>query len=342
MISIIVPVYNAQRYLGECLDSLSGQTLRDIEILCVDDGSTDDSASILEKHALGDGRIVVLTQPNSGVSAARNHGIERARGQWLMFVDSDDLIDPDTCERALGRALEHGADVVLWSYMREFDDGRRSPRPLMRGDRKFCGEDLRRLHRKMAGPVGRELRNPALLHSWGTVWGKLYSRRVVSTTRFTDTRIVGSAEDALFNLELFDRASMAYYIDRAMYHYRKSEASLTRGYNGGLNEGWERLYRLMSDLIVARNLGDDFHSALEGRVALGLIGQGLNECRSPGSAAEKRAAIGRIISTKRYRAAIDRLPFEHFPPHWRLFFRAARNGNAALLLSLLRLIGRLK
>ena len=93
MISIIVPVYNAAPYLPQCLDSLVNQTYRDIEIICVNDGSTDNSLDILKAYAERDSRILVIHQENQGLSDARNKGLKNARGEWVMFVDSDDWID---------------------------------------------------------------------------------------------------------------------------------------------------------------------------------------------------------------------------------------------------------
>ncbi len=341
MISIIIPVYNAERWLGRCLESLSEQTLRDVEIICVNDGSTDGSARILGEYARRDPRIAVLSWANAGMSAARNRGMEAARGEWIMLADADDWIDPDTCERALEAATLHSADVVLWAYMREREDGRQIPRSLVVGDREFSGEDVRRLHRKMVGPVGDELRDPTLLHSWGTAWGKLYNRREIAHTRFIDTRIVGT-EDALFNIEVFGRVKRAFYIDRPMYHYRTHGTSSTGGYNANLVRGWERLYSMVSDIITSGNLGDDFNAALDNRIALSLVGYGLNECRSTRNRAGKIAALKEIISTERYRRAISSLPLVHLPIHWKIFFGAAKRGNAALVLVLLRIIEKLR
>lgn len=342
MISIVVPVYNAANYLKRCLESLSGQTFGEIEIVCVDDGSTDGSAEILEDHARGERRLRIITQENRGISAARNRGIGESRGEWLMFVDADDWVDAETCETAIKAAAGHGADVALWPYMREFDNGKRSPRFLLDRDACFEGEPLRLLHRKIVGPLGEELGNPESLHSWGTVWGKLYSREAVGQTPFTDTRLIGSAEDVLFNVGVFARVAKAVYINRPMYHYRKHADSFTGGYNEKLYDRWYRLYDLMQDVIVANGLAADFHTALSNRIALGVIGLGLNECRSPRNAAGKIKAIKRIVSAPRYRRAIEALPLGCFPVHWRLFFRAAGNRKATLLYVLLRIMRLLK
>lgn len=119
MINIIVPVYNTATYLPQCLDSLVNQTYRDIEIICVNDGSTDNSPDILKAYAERDSRILVIHQENLGLSGARNKGLESARGEWVMFVDSDDWIGTDCCKTLLSHT-DKQTDVCLFSYIREF------------------------------------------------------------------------------------------------------------------------------------------------------------------------------------------------------------------------------
>ena len=98
-ISVIVPVYNTESYLKKCIENIINQTFRNIEIILVDDGSTDTSAEILADYALRDNRIIVIHQENQGLSAARNAGMRSAKGEYIMFVDSDDWIDVNTCEK---------------------------------------------------------------------------------------------------------------------------------------------------------------------------------------------------------------------------------------------------
>ena len=117
-ISIIVPVYNAEKYLRECLDSLTAQTFSDIEILCINDGSTDSSLSILEEYAQKDGRIKVFSQENQGPSVARNLGLENAQGDYITFVDSDDWVSGEMCEKTYKKAVSTNADAVLFSHYR--------------------------------------------------------------------------------------------------------------------------------------------------------------------------------------------------------------------------------
>jgi glycosyltransferase involved in cell wall biosynthesis len=112
-ISIVIPVYNVEKYLAECLDSVLAQTLTDIEIICVNDGSPDRSAEILDEYARKDSRIVAVHQPNGGVSAARNAALDRVRGSYILFVDSDDTIHPQLCEKVYQAATRDDADLVF-------------------------------------------------------------------------------------------------------------------------------------------------------------------------------------------------------------------------------------
>ena len=117
-VSVIIPVYNVERYLRQCLDSVVNQTLRDIEVICVDDGSTDASPAILASYAARDSRLVVLSQSCSGAGAARNLGMSRARGRYIGFVDSDDFLAPDMLELRFACAEETHADIVISGFCR--------------------------------------------------------------------------------------------------------------------------------------------------------------------------------------------------------------------------------
>ena len=111
-VSVIVPVYNMEKYLRPCLDSICEQTLINIEILCINDGATDDSFKILTDYAKKDSRISIINQKNSGVAAARNHGIEVAQGEYLIFMDADDWYPAtDVLEVLYNCAIEHGVRI---------------------------------------------------------------------------------------------------------------------------------------------------------------------------------------------------------------------------------------
>ncbi len=116
-ISVIVPVYNVEKYLKECLDSIINQTLSDIEIICVNDGSTDNSLKILEEYALKDKRIKIINKENGGLSSARNAGLDVAKGKYLHFVDSDDYLDLKCYEKLYNKIIEFDADFCQFGYL---------------------------------------------------------------------------------------------------------------------------------------------------------------------------------------------------------------------------------
>ena len=117
-VSIIIPVYNCERYLKKCLDSLLKQTLKDIEIICINDGSTDNSIKILQKYADKDARILIIDQENKGVSAARNAGVEKAAGEFIGFVDSDDWVNLTFYEKLYNAAQKYDADIAVGGITR--------------------------------------------------------------------------------------------------------------------------------------------------------------------------------------------------------------------------------
>lgn len=115
-ISVIVPIYNVEPYLRECLDSIVNQTLRELEIICVNDGSTDGSAAILDEYAAKDNRVQIVTKENGGLNTARNAGLDRVTGEYFVIVDSDDWLDLTAFEKMYARAKESGADLTKCSY----------------------------------------------------------------------------------------------------------------------------------------------------------------------------------------------------------------------------------
>lgn len=160
-ISIIVPVFNAEKYLSECLNSLTNQTLKDIEIICVDDGSTDGSLSILEEFCNKDERVKIVHQENSGVSVARNNGIAKAQGEFVGFVDSDDWVDTDFFEKLYNVSQKFGAEVVAGDFL--WHKGN-SQKPKMKyKDEKFYTE------------APEKVKN-AFVPKFNYIWNKIYKR----------------------------------------------------------------------------------------------------------------------------------------------------------------------
>lgn len=325
MISIVVPVYNAAAYLSQCLDSLINQTYRDIEIVCVDDGSTDESPLILADYAKRDGRVCVIWQENQGIAAARNRALSVMGGEWVLFVDSDDWVDEKTCEMALREMSDNHVDMVLWPYIREYN-GTSSPKIFAPESRLWNGADLRR---RVMGPVGEDLKTPDTMDAWGTVWGKLYRAELIRMNHllFEDTRKIGSAEDVLFNLDYLKYACSAQYIPQPLYHYRKvSGNSYTFRYQRDLDVKWSALYAKLQERVDENGDSNaELAQALSNRISLGIIGLGLNELFSDESFITHYKRINHLLHRDLYRKSIVCLPLSYFPFHWKLFFGCAKH-----------------
>lgn len=345
VISIVIPVYNAAKYLRKCLDSVKGQSYPEIEVICVDDESIDDSWDILESYASKDMRFKVFRKKNEGVSAARNYGLEKATGEYLMFVDSDDWIEKQTCELAIDAIEKYNADVVMWSYIRELSRESR-PKVIMEQNRIFDGQEVQKeLHRRMYGVLGNELKNPENADALCTVWGKLYCRDMIleNQIQFFDIRKIGTYEDGLFNLNVFRYVDRAVFINQYLYHYRRdNEQSITSAYHRGMKEKRNILFDYLEQSIIDECLNDEYVRALNNRIVLSLIDLGINEMNCQNTWIEKIKEIKNIILSERYRVAIEMLEYEYLPIHWKVFFKFAEARCAIGVFGLLWTIQKIR
>lgn len=347
LVSVIVPVYNMERYLGRCLDSLFGQTLKDIEIIAVNDGSRDGSLALLREAASRDGRLKVLDQPNAGVSAARNAGLAEAGGAFIGFVDPDDWADPGMFEALYRTAVADRADIVMCSYVREFGDHAKE-KDFGLADRTVYRDEAvaERVLRRLVGPVGDEKGSPELLDAWGTVWNKLYRAELIRETEaeFTDLKRIGSNEDTLFNLQVVQAARSFVFLHTPYYHYwRVNAESLTSGFNPRLTRQFLQLFGLMEQFLAEHRLDGIYREALENRIALSVLGLGLN-ILSAGeslSLAEKRSRLQELLREERFRSALARFQPEGSPV-WRVFYWCAKLRFTAGLYALLAAANRMR
>lgn len=326
LVSIIIPVYNAEKYLNVCLDSVLSQTYRNIEIICINDGSSDNSLSMLREYEEKDSRVKVIDKMNSGVSAARNDGIRAAHGSWIAFVDADDWIDVETIEKAVLKANNTGAVVVMWAYTSEREN-KSSVKCVFTRDMVFCKEEIReKIHRRFVGLINEELSHPELSDSLCTVWGKLYKASLINKISFTDLDEIGTYEDGLFNLEAFGCVFSAAYISKPLYHYRRTNAeSQTKPYNPKLARQWETLFDRMRNYISYNKLGEDYSLALNNRISMSILGLTLNIIKSNYKTIVKVKMIKELLSRDLYRNALSTLQFRWFPIHWKLYYFFAKH-----------------
>lgn len=344
-ISIIIPVYNSEQYLENCLNSIIAQTYKQLEIICVDDDSTDDSLVILEKYAAIDDRIKVIHKKNEGVSIARNTGLDNANGDFVLFVDSDDWIENTTCEIALQNLVEQNTDLVLWSYIRE-RKGESKKKEIFDTDLVFNEKEVQiKLHRRMIGVIDEELAHPENADALCTVWGKLYKRSIISryNIKFYDIREIGTYEDGLFNLVYLQYVKRAIFLNKYLYHYRRTnDISITESYDEKLVQKWDKLFELMNQYITQMELPVEYIEALNNRISLSLIPLGINEMTKKCSFKDKIKGIKQIICKKEYLVAINSLKIQYMPIHWKAFFKAGQRQNAFVIFILLFLIQKIR
>lgn len=222
LISIIVPVYNVEPYLARCLDSLIGQTLESIEIICVDDGSTDGSSDILAAYSRQDGRIKVKRQINKGVSQARNVALELARGDYLVFVDPDDWLEPQACQTAI--SILQGdleLDYLCWNSYFRYDNSE--------GKKPLTDEidTLKAIYDvKTRGKI--EATVQVKLNTAANVCHKVLKRELIDKYQITFPQAV-VGEDGGFWHKYVGGAKFGYYLDEKLYnYYRGRPESCTR------------------------------------------------------------------------------------------------------------------
>lgn len=239
-LSIIIPVYNVSSYLDECLESLSAQTFRDFEALCVDDGSTDGCDTILQKFAARDPRFKVFTQENKGVSAARNLALDNAAGEWIGFLDADDAVEPDWFERMMRHAVD-GIDIV-------------------HAHSSYCLGKTKQLRDGNSRTF--------LMDGWS--WLNLVRREALKSIRFnTGMRI---KEDGIFFAELAMKTDRIAWVNEKGYNYRPREGSALNRYVR--DEDCKAFYEALKTLNLSRG---DFAQAAGFDLILWVKGRNWNE-----------------------------------------------------------------
>jgi len=205
-ISVILPVYNVEAYLEECLDSIVSQDLHDIEIICVNDGSTDSSLSILEQYAAKDERIIIINQQNSGVSCARNNGLKRARGEYIFIPDSDDyLLTSDAFSLLYTTASQYDLDIVSFDFCTVGGE-----------ETEYCAK-----HKTGITDGKQFLQNR---ETYVMVWCKFYKRAYLESIHFSYCSIIHEDDEAL--PRLYVNAERVLHLHKTLYAYRQRPNSL--------------------------------------------------------------------------------------------------------------------
>lgn len=270
LISVIIPVYNTERYLKECLDSVLAQTFQDIEVICVDDGSTDDSLAVLRDYEKRDTRVRVIAKENGGVVSARKAGIEQASGEYLTFVDSDDYVAQNMAERMVENIGE--ADLISFDIYRQYANEKLTEFCSFYEGKIYQGKDYEqmvatmiydpdscRIHRLIAGPVA-----------------KLFRRSLVEKLVHGLECDIRYAEDALFLYEYILQCKSVKIVHESLYYYRYREDSAVHSMNKEMLMDINKLYLALECVFSGHSLENVLTAQLQRWVAQ-LTCNALNE-----------------------------------------------------------------
>ncbi|MGT2829363.1 glycosyltransferase family 2 protein [Streptococcus hillyeri] len=335
-VSVIVPIYNVGKYLRKCLESIQSQTYRNFEVILVDDGSDDCSIEIAKDFSQIDDRFYYLRKENGGLSSARNSGLEKVSGEFVLFVDGDDFIETNCIEELILLQKSSGADVVLFPFTKFY--GNKTEECSIIPTFVTDEEMYRYVHQRIFGLTNIQLKEPLTSERLNTVWGKLYSFDKIRHIKFTDTKLIGS-EDVYYNAQVFNQALNVAYCGATRYHYRKdNENSLTTVYNKELSERHHRLYESMFAIIDEYHLGCEFRESLNNRVILNLFPLMANIINSRENYRFKVQMLEKLLSNSIYREKFKTFEFSNLPTIWKLFYQMCKMKNVTGLIFLVQLM----
>lgn len=323
-LSIVIPIYNAEEYLRNCIDSALNQTLSDIEIILVDDGATDSSPAICDEYSAKDSRVLVIHKTNGGVCDARNVGIKAVTADYFTFLESDDWLPEDACEKMWSKHEEYNAEFVLGGYYKVSTSVTSVKHPLPEKEIVFDRNEIRnKLLEYIMGLTGERLKTPGNVDSLLTDTAKLYKTSVVRENEIYWISRKEIYSDCLdYILRYAFCCESAVYFDEPLYYYRRTNTgSQTAGYRKGTLNLWLIQFDSMRSFIEDNglsNLWDAFYS----RVCFSVIPIGGNAYRT-GSKKEGMKEVREALNQPIYKEAFAHFNINALPVHFRpLFFFA--------------------
>ena len=244
VISIIVPIYNIEKFLPCCIDSILTQTFTEWELILVDDGSKDTCGSICDEYATKDGRIRVIHKPNGGLTSARNAGLAMASGEWVMYLDGDDWIEPEMLELLLRKGEETGADIVMGDFLFAYPD-RDVPYRLPDWDNKKTAS-----------------LNRYITSVWTCVWGGIHKRSLYEEHQLQSPQGVTYCEDFHLIVRLCYFSHKVVNVHRPFYHYRQQEGSVMHNLNKKTERDEQWVYQDIIRFFKEQGVYKDYRKSM--------------------------------------------------------------------------------
>lgn len=331
-VSIIVPCWGVEKYLNRCVYSLVNQTLRDIEIVLVDDESPDNVPQMCDNWANKDCRIKVVHKKNEGLGFARNSGLEIAIGEYIAFVDSDDYVELDMYEKLYEEAKEDDADVIYSNFYIENLKGGWDIRKEVYMKRMWDGDEVKSFMLDMVA------NSPDIKHERQfqmSVWHSLYKRTIIEENdkiRFYSEREVNS-EDFPFQIEFLKRCRKVVFIPNAFYRYCLNGSSLTQSFNVDKFRRIENLYKLMSEQLSDINEAQmrlyRFYIGYERARIHELISSGVKD---------KGNILKKELNRNIWKTISERYPIHCMSIYPKIFFKLMCSKNVCLLIAFCKIV----
>lgn len=263
-VSIIVPVYKVENYIRRCVDSLIQQTLRDIEIILIDDGSPDNCPQICDEYAEKDQRITVIHKKNGGVSAARNDGLKQATGNYVIFCDSDDWMEIEGCERLYKAADVNNADVTIGDVYMAYE--KKEKKLVHFYNEEFTTKDRRFIKKMIQGDIYRTYSpcppKEGYAFGYGGPWNKLVKRSLLINNDIQfDLNVKGVFDDILYTAYILANAEKVCYVKNPIYNYRILDNSITHSYKPNVIEINDAIFKAWSDFLEEHDSEENFKNA---------------------------------------------------------------------------------
>ncbi len=251
MVSIIIPVYNVEKYLERCIKSVLSQTYKNIEIIMVDDGSPDNCPQMCDNFAKQDSRIKVIHKPNGGLSSARLAGFKQASGDYILFIDSDDYIEKDMVEKLVCAITENNADLAICAYYTQFGECK-TENALPYDTNLLHGENTIRTNYilPLIGAVKNKVNLP------GFLWIRLMKKNLINESFFVPENEY-FAEDVVFDLLYSDFVKKIAIVNIPLYYYCINSQSLSNKYRKNKWQMLKNLYEFKKEFLLSRNITDE-------------------------------------------------------------------------------------
>ena len=327
-ISIVLPTYNVREFIPQCIDSLICQTYENLEIIIIDDGSTDGTGPLCDVLAQKDARIRVIHKENGGTHTGRNLGIKEATGQYIMFLDPDDWLDPETFRELMEKIREYDPDVIRFSYVREFPDHSALKENTFLPEDLCEGEDCKKICRQTLGLVGQELRHPENMNYLSSACFAVYKKSVIEENglEFFNIHEIATFSDGFFNIRFLQKANRFLYVDKPYYHYRKfSSGAATTRYREEFLARQMRLFQMLQT-IAQEEGSEEFRKAFHSRVIFSTMEICLNALKGKRTFRQQYREMKQVLRNPLHREAFQSLDTGVLPMKWKVYYSLAKTG----------------